>query len=231
MTAWSEHVAALAAHDGAALDQAAADLEAVRLLLHAAEAAAEAAETHERSGRRGACFELVRQRSPAPCVVPRRRPTCPRRRPHTAAAPADSIGSGDRRARRPMATTTARSPRQAVPVDPNRQHPTLNHRVHPNARDSNDREQLATALDLPPVQLPTYAPPTDGHGEAGPPHRCRDEAVRRALVAVRHPPTRSPVRCRGGRRPHRRRAPWGARWGGAGGFVGTPSCSINTAQD
>lgn len=56
VSAWSAHVSALAARDGPALDHAAEDLEAVGLFLHAAEAAAEAAETHERSGRRGSAL-------------------------------------------------------------------------------------------------------------------------------------------------------------------------------
>lgn len=58
-TAWHEHVAALATQDAVALDQAAAHLEAVGLLLHAAEAAAEAAVTHERAGRRGSALSSV----------------------------------------------------------------------------------------------------------------------------------------------------------------------------
>jgi DNA-binding NarL/FixJ family response regulator len=56
VAAWNEHVAALADHDAAALDRAAGHLEAVGLLLHAAEAAAAAAVAHERAGRRGSAL-------------------------------------------------------------------------------------------------------------------------------------------------------------------------------
>jgi DNA-binding NarL/FixJ family response regulator len=59
VTAWNEHVTALAANDAAALDQATTHLEAVGLLLHAAEAAAEAAVTHDRAGRRGSALTSV----------------------------------------------------------------------------------------------------------------------------------------------------------------------------
>src|SRR5262249_28537101 len=54
--AWSEHVAALAAHDAVALDHASRELEAVGVLLHASEAAAAAASAHERAGRRGSAL-------------------------------------------------------------------------------------------------------------------------------------------------------------------------------
>jgi DNA-binding NarL/FixJ family response regulator len=54
--AWAEHAAALAAHDAAGLDRSAAQLEAVGLLLHAAEASADAAVAHDRAGRRGSAL-------------------------------------------------------------------------------------------------------------------------------------------------------------------------------
>ena len=56
VAAWHDHAAALAANDAPALDHAATQLEAVGLLLHAAEAATEAAEAHERAGRRGSAL-------------------------------------------------------------------------------------------------------------------------------------------------------------------------------
>jgi DNA-binding NarL/FixJ family response regulator len=56
VSAWAEHAAALAAGDGASLDRAAAQLEAVGLMLHAAEAASEAALAHQRTGRRGSAL-------------------------------------------------------------------------------------------------------------------------------------------------------------------------------
>jgi DNA-binding NarL/FixJ family response regulator len=54
--AWAEHAAALATHDAAGLDRSASQLEAVGLLLHAAEAAAEAAVAHDRAGCRGSAL-------------------------------------------------------------------------------------------------------------------------------------------------------------------------------
>jgi DNA-binding NarL/FixJ family response regulator len=59
VTAWSDHVAALATRDGLALDRAAGQMEALGLLLHAAEAAADAAEAHERAGRRGSALGSI----------------------------------------------------------------------------------------------------------------------------------------------------------------------------
>lgn len=56
VSAWAAHTAALTAHDGAALDLAAAQLEEVGLMLHAAEAASEAALAHQRTGRRGSAL-------------------------------------------------------------------------------------------------------------------------------------------------------------------------------
>jgi DNA-binding CsgD family transcriptional regulator len=74
VTAWSDHVSGLATRDGSVLDRAAERLEALGLVLHAAEAAADAADAHERAGRRGSALGSItaarRLRSACPGATP-----------------------------------------------------------------------------------------------------------------------------------------------------------------
>ena len=145
VTAWSEHVAALAARDGSALDRAAERLEALGILLHAAEAAAEAAEAHERAGRRGSALGSV-------TAARRLRAACPGAAPvrleSTARLPLHELTEREREiaelaarglGNREIATQLFLSIRTVN-----------NHLNHVYTKlGFNDRGHLAVALDLP----------------------------------------------------------------------------------
>ena len=143
VTAWNDHVAALATHDAAALDRAAGQLEAVGLLLHAAEAADAAAAAHERTGRRGSALS-------SSAYARRLRARCP-----GAVAPRVEVGV-------PLHALTEREreiAELAARGESNREiagqlfvsiRTVNNHLNHVYTKlGFSDRQQLAAALDVP----------------------------------------------------------------------------------
>ncbi|HEV7762959.1 MAG TPA: helix-turn-helix transcriptional regulator, partial [Acidimicrobiales bacterium] len=154
VAAWDEHVAALAAQDAAALDRAAGQLEAVGLLLHAAEAAAEAAVVHGRAGRRGSALTSLaharRLRAGCPGAAADRG-----ERGVAVAVPVHELTERERE----IAELAARgqSNREIAGQLFLSIRTVNNHLNHVYTKlGFSDREQLATALDLPPAWAPPY---------------------------------------------------------------------------